>query len=349
VTSLAARAPDPEHPTRDVIVVGASMGGVEALRRLLGALPADLPAALFVVLHTADHRPDLLAQVLGTTSALPVLTAAEGQRFGPGRVYVAPPDLHLIVGHDHLHVRRGPRENGSRPAIDPLFRSAAVSCTTRVIGVLLTGLLNDGTSGLQAIKRCGGLALVQDPSDAAYAEMPRSALRHVSVDRVLPLDAMPAALAELAPQPRPPAGAVPAEIRAEALISAQEIRAMRHPDEGRAIAPITCPECHGSLQEIVDGELVRYRCHTGHAFTLETLDALQADAWERALYGAFRAQQERAMLVGRMADRARAQGGDSSAEQLQQRAQSYQEGAELLRRLIAHGNGSGGPVEGSEA
>ena len=342
---MAACPPDAEHPTRDVIVVGASMGGVEALRKLLGALPADLPAALFVVLHTADHDPGLLARVLGMTSTLPVLTAAEGQRFGPGQVYVAPPDLHLIVGHDHVHVRRGPRENGSRPAIDPLFRSAAASCTTRVIGVLLTGLLNDGTSGLQAIKRCGGLVLVQDPSDAAYGEMPRSALRHMVVDRVLPLRAIPAALAELAPQPRPPAGEVPAEIRAEALIAAQEIRDIHHPEAGPPISPITCPDCHGSLQEIVDGQLVRYRCHTGHAFTLETLGALQADAWERALYSAFRAQQERAMLVGRMADQARAQGGDSSAEQLQQRAQSYEEGAELLRRLIAHGNGRGGALE----
>ena len=181
------------------------MGGLEALRKLLGGLPADLPAALFIVLHTADHEPGLLARVLGKAGSLPVLTAAEGQRFDPGRVYVAPPDRHLIIGRNHLHVRRGPRENGSRPAIDPLFRSAAASCTTRVIGVLLTGLLNDGTSGLQAIKRCGGLTLVQDPGDAAYGEMPRSALRHVAVDHVLPLAAIPAALVGLAleacPQP----------------------------------------------------------------------------------------------------------------------------------------------------
>jgi two-component system, chemotaxis family, protein-glutamate methylesterase/glutaminase len=346
---LSTRPPDPEHPNRDVVVVGASMGGVDALRQLLGALPADLPAALFIVLHMADHEPGLLARVLGTASALPVLTAAEGQRFGPGRVYVAPPDLHLIVGHDHLHVRRGPRENGSRPAIDPLFRSAAASCTTRVIGVLLTGLLNDGTSGLQAIRRCGGLTLVQDPRDAAYDEMPRNALRHVAVDRVLPLDAVPAALVEMTPQLRPPAGEVPAEIRAEALIAAQEIRDMHHPDKGRPISPITCPECHGSMQEIVDGQLVRYRCHTGHAFTLETLGAIQGEAWERALYGAYRAQHERAMLVGRMADQARRQGNARSSEQLQQRAQSYADGAELLRGLIAHGNSSGDAAEESQA
>jgi two-component system chemotaxis response regulator CheB len=346
---MATRPPDPENSNRDLIVIGASAGGVEALRELLGGLPGDLPAALFVVLHTANHAPGLLAQILGRSSRLPVVTAMEGQRFERGHVYVAPPDLHLIIGHDHVHVRRGPRENGSRPAIDPLFRSAAASCTTRVIGVLLTGMLNDGTSGLQAIKRCGGLTLVQDPHDAAYGEMPRSALRHVSVHHVLPLHEIPATLSALAREARPPPGEVPEDIRAEALIAAQEISDMRPFEEGRTISPITCPECHGSMQEIVNGDLVRYRCHTGHAFTLEALGELQADAWERALYNAYRAQQERAILVGRMADEARARGAATAAEQLEERAQSYEEGADMLRDLLARGNRSGGAIEDSEA
>jgi two-component system chemotaxis response regulator CheB len=159
-TSLSPAESVADSQRRDLIVIGASMGGVEALSRLLERLPADLPASLFVVLHTADHSPALLAQVLGRNSSLPVRTAVEGERFSAGNVYLAPPDCHLILGHDHVHVRRGPRENGARPAIDPLFRSAAANGTTRVIGVLLTGLLNDGTAGLQAIKRCGGLAVV---------------------------------------------------------------------------------------------------------------------------------------------------------------------------------------------
>jgi two-component system chemotaxis response regulator CheB len=345
---LADQQPEPEPPNRDVVVIGASMGGVEALKRLLGCLPADLPASLFIVLHTADHEPGLLAQVLGSASSLPVATAEEGQSFAPGHVYVAAPGRHLIVGHDHVHVRRGPREHGARPAIDPLFRSAAVNCTTRVIGVLLTGLLNDGTSGLQAIKRCGGLALVQDPSDAAYAEMPRSAIRHGAIDRVLPLEDICAGLVELVREPAAPAGKVPEEIRVEALIAAQEIRDMQHPTRSGAISPITCPECHGSLQEIVNGKLVRYRCHTGHAFTLETLGAAQAEEWERALYGAYRAQQERALVVRRMADQASREGAAQTAEQLQQRAHSYDEGAELLRGLIAHVNSSSGTSESGD-
>jgi two-component system chemotaxis response regulator CheB len=345
---VADQQPEPKPPRRDIVVIGASMGGVEALKRLLGRLPTDLPASLFIVLHTADHEPGLLARVLGAASGLPVETAEEGRRFASGHIYVAPPDRHLIVGHDHLHVRRGPREHAARPAIDPLFRSAAVNCTTRVIGVLLTGLLNDGTSGLQAIKRCGGLAVVQDPSDAAYAEMPRSAIRHAAIDHVLPLEEISAALVALVREPPPPAEEVPEEIRVEALIAAQEIRDMDHPSRPRTISPITCPECHGSLQEIVNGKLLRYRCHTGHAFTLETLGAAQADEWERALYGAYRAQQERAIVVRRMADQASRDGAAQVAEQLQKRAHSYDEGAELLRGLIAHANSSGDTGERSD-
>jgi two-component system, chemotaxis family, protein-glutamate methylesterase/glutaminase len=271
-----------------------------------------------------------------------VLLAAEEQRFALGRVYLAPPDRHLLVGADHVHIRRGPRENGARPAIDPLFRSAAANCTTRVIGVVLTGLLDDGTAGLQAIKRCGGLAVVQDPSEAAYAQMPRSAVRHVVVDHVLSLEEIAAALPRLVRDGRPPAREVPGDIRIEALIAAQEFGNMQYSDEERALSPITCPECHGSLREIRDGELVRFRCHTGHGFTLDTLRVVQGQEWERALYGALRAQQERAELVQRMADEARVRGAVRSAEQLRQRAKDYDEGADLLRRLISFGNGGPG-------
>jgi two-component system, chemotaxis family, protein-glutamate methylesterase/glutaminase len=297
-----------------------------------------LPASIFVVLHTADHDPDLLARVLGRASSLPVVRAVEGTRFAPRHVYVAPPDRHLIVGDDHVHVRRGPRENGARPAIDPLFRWAVANCTTRVIGVVLTGLLNDGTAGLRAIKRCGGLAVVQDPSDAVCDPMPRSAIRHVPVDHVLPLDEIPMALAGLVLDRRPAPGAVPDDIRAEVLIAAQEIGEMQHEDRRGPLSPITCPDCHGTMQEIIDGGLVRYRCHTGHAFTLETPGAIQAEAWERALYEAYRMQQERSMLLRKMADAAHREGRTSS-ELLQRRAESYEEDAELLRRLIAHHNG----------
>jgi two-component system, chemotaxis family, protein-glutamate methylesterase/glutaminase len=338
-----------ERPTRDVIVIGASAGGFEAVQRLLADLPADLPAALFVVIHTASSDPGLLVKILQSISSMPVLAAAEEERFLRSQVYLAPVDRHLLVGRDHVHVRRGPRENGARPAIDPLFRSAAVSCTTRVIGVVLTGLLDDGTAGLQAIKRCGGLAVVQDPREADYPSMPRSAIRHVAVDHIHSLAEMPELLTKLTRTPRPPPVQVDEGIQMEALIAAQEMRDMDHRARSSPISPITCPECHGAMQEIRDGSFFRYRCHTGHAFTLESLRSLQAEAWERALYSAFRAQQERAIVVRRMADEASKLGDKAHAQKLRERAKSYEEGAELLRRLIAHGNGFETPGEEAKA
>lgn len=326
-------------PNRDIIVIGASMGGIEAIRRLLAGLPANLPATIFCVVHTSSGAPDLLARVIGVRSTLPVGAAQEGERFARGRVYVAPSDHHLLVGENHVHVRRGPTENGSRPAIDPLFRSAAATCSTRVIGVVLSGMQNDGTSGLLAIKRCGGLAVVQDPKEAAYPDMPRNALAHVAVDHVLPLAGIAPLLVELAATARPPpVKEVPEEIRIEALIAAEELFVM--PDQHRlgTLSPLTCPECDGSMQEIREDGLVRYRCHTGHAFTLETLRLAAGEAWERTLYGAMRAQQQQAMVARRIAEEARRQGNERSAAEFAHRARDYEEGAAVIRRLAARGS-----------
>jgi two-component system chemotaxis response regulator CheB len=191
---------------RDVIVIGGSTGSVFAVQELVRGLPADLPAAVLVVIHCIPQSRNLLGQVLNAAGPLPATTAEHGQRLEHGRIYVAPADRHLLVEHNHLHVRRGPLENRTRPAIDPLFRSAAACCTTRVIGVVLSGLLNDGTSGLLAIKRCGGLAVVQDPRTAAYPDMLRRALARVAVDHVVPLAEMAVLLTKLAASPQIGAG-----------------------------------------------------------------------------------------------------------------------------------------------
>jgi two-component system chemotaxis response regulator CheB len=326
---------------RDVIVIGGSAGGVEAVLELVHRLPAWLPAAVLVVIHRDPRSKNLLAEILNAAGPLLAVTAEEGQRLEHGRIYVAPADRHLLVQHNHLHVRRGPLENRTRPAIDPLFRSAAACCTTRVIGVLLSGLLNDGTSGLLAIKRCGGLAVVQDPETAAFQEMPMSALARVAVDHVAPLADMAALLAKLAASPRPAPVEVPEEIRLEALIAAQELTVM--PDQKRfgTLSPLTCPDCHGSLQEIHENGLIRYRCHTGHAFTLEVLDAAQSEVRERALYGAMRAQQEHAMLARHMAEQARGRGEVRSVGFYERRVRDYEEGAEVIRQLLACSDGNG--------
>jgi two-component system chemotaxis response regulator CheB len=326
---------------RDVIVIGGSAGGVEAVRGLVRGLPADLPASVLVAIHRGPDGAGLLAEILDAAGPLPAAAAEEGQPLERGRIYVAPPDRHLLVGHDHLHVRRGPRENRMRPAIDPLFRSAAVNCSTRVIGVVLSGMLNDGSSGLRAVKRCGGLAVVQDPRDATHPDMPRNALAHAEVDHMLPLAGLAPLLARLAASPRPPPAEVPEEIRIEALIAAQELTVM--PDRHRfgPLSPLGCPECHGTLQEIREGGLVRYRCHTGHAFTLEALRLAQDEAWERTLYAAMRAQQEQAMLCRRLGQDAQDRAQANWVEKFERRARDYEEGAETIRRLLARGDGRG--------
>lgn len=327
------------HENRDIVVIGASAGGLDAIRTLLGALPPDLPASIFVVIHRGTREPNLLPDILGAASRLPVVSAVDGQTHQRGNVLLAPTDRHLLVGRDHVHVRRGPRENRARPAIDPLFRSAAVHCSTRVIAVVLSGMLDDGTAGLLAVKNCGGLAIVQEPSDALYPEMPLNAIQHVTVDHVLPVGRMAGLLVELAATPRPPAVEPPEDVRLEAMIPALEIG----DTAGRfgVPSPLTCPDCHGTIYEIQDGGLLRYRCHTGHAFTLESMRASQTEAWERALYGGLRAQEEQAFLARRVAADLRQRGDVRGAGALEQRAQSYEEGADTLRRLLAVG-GNGG-------
>lgn len=320
---------------RDVIVVGGSAGGLEVVREIVRGLPAGLPAAVFVVLHRGSQGPNMLGEILDAAGPLRATTAVEGERFEHGRIYVAPADRHLLVGQDHVHVRRGPRENRTRPAVDPLFRSAAVSCSSRVIGVVVSGMLDDGTAGLQAVKRCGGLAVVQDPRDAAYPDMPRSALAYAPVDHVRPAAGLADLLAELVATPRPSPVEAPENVRVEALIAAQELHTM--PDQTRfgPLSPLTCPDCNGGLVEIREGGLIRYRCHTGHAFTMEALWVSQGEIWERTLYGAMRAQHEQALLSRHIAAEQRQSGNTRSADEFEQRAWGYEEGAETIRQLLS--------------
>jgi two-component system chemotaxis response regulator CheB len=335
---------EPGH--RDVVVIGASAGGLEAVRRLVAALPGDLPAALFVVIHRGDSSPSLLAEILDAAGRLPAVAARRDERFEQGRIYVAPPDHHLLVGHDHLHARRGPRENRARPAVDPLFRSAAVSCSSRAIGVLLSGMLDDGTAGLLAIRRCGGTTLVQDPCEAQFGDMPRSAIAHGAADHVVSVDAMAGLLDELTHGPCPPPVDAPDRLRIEALIAAQEL--VMDPDHNRLgrLSPLTCPECHGVLYEIDEDGFLRFRCHTGHGFTAKSLCEAQREAWEQALYNALRTQEEQMVLARRLASEARERRRLRSAEEFDGRARGYAEGAEIIRRLL--GNGEDGLAAAGE-
>lgn len=313
---------------RDTLVIGASAGGVEALTELVRNLPEDLPAAVFMVLHVGATSH--LAEILNRAGPLPVAHATSGETVKPGRIRVAPPGLHMLLHDGHVLLRRGPRENLARPAIDPLFRSAACTFGGRVIGVVLTGALNDGTAGLRAIKRCGGIAIVQDPDDAAVPDMPLSALRHVAVDYQVSVAAMGELLLKLTAEAAGETPTIPADIRLEAAIAAQEPASMQKDNQLGEPSEFTCPECHGTLWEINDGNVLRYRCHVGHAHTAEVVLDAKDDEGENTLWAVLRSHQERAALARRMARRAQ---GKLAAE-LQKRAEDYDEDAALVRHII---------------
>jgi len=242
--------------------------------------------------------------------------------------------LHLLVHEGHLLLRRGPRENLARPAVDALFRSAAATYGARVIGVILSGALNDGSAGARAIKQCGGLAIVQHPADAAYPDMPLNAMRHADIDHAVPAAGMGALLTRLVREPAGPTPPIPFNIRLEAAIAAQEAAGMAVDDQLGTLARFTCPECHGALWEMDDGSLLRYRCHVGHAFTAETMLAAQATQAEELMWSLMRTHQERAALVRRLAEREQAQSRPDVAQRYLARARDHDEDAKVLQELL---------------
>lgn len=323
-------APDPRN--RSVIVIGASAGGVEPLTRLVRDLPADLPAAVFVVLHIGPVS--YLPGILDRAGPLQATKAKNGAFIKPGCVYVAPPGFHLLVHDDHIMLRRGPRENLARPAIDPLFRSAALSHGARVIGVLLSGSLSDGTAGLRAIKAVGGLAVVQHPQDAAVPAMIHSALRYVDVDHCLPAAELGPMLGRLAAEPAGETLPAPAGVRLEAAIAVQEHSSMKNEDRLGELSGFTCPECHGPLWEIEDGDMLRYRCHTGHAFTADAILEAQSAEADAILWSLLRSHQQRAEFARRMAEREAMKDRSQLAAQMRERAKEYDADAKLIERIL---------------
>jgi two-component system chemotaxis response regulator CheB len=287
-----------------IIVVGASAGGFSALVDLVGQLPAELPAAVFAVLHMApDFSADVLVNRLNKRSAFPSKVAEHDEHFRVGRVYVAPAGAHLLLERDVICLRKGAHENRYRPAIDPLFRSAAVSHGASVIGVVLTGMLDDGTSGLVAIERCGGLAVVQDPADAAFPAMPQSALDHVKVTHKAPLAEMGALLERLVGERPPRRRRPPKDVVAEAIIAARVVSNARFAESLGARVSNNCPTCGAALVEIAELSLLRYRCQTGHAFTASALLAAQEERIEETLWITLRMLEERRNLNAALAAR----------------------------------------------
>jgi two-component system chemotaxis response regulator CheB len=265
--------------TRDIIVVGASAGGVHTLEQMVSALPAGLPAAVFVVLHIRSSGNSTLPAILSRAGPLPAYHPKNGDAIQRGRIYVAPPDLHMIIENGHIHLSAGPKENFVRPAVNPLFRSAALSYGPRVIGVVLTGRLDDGTVGLWEIKRRGGIAVVQDPSDAVSPDMPQSALRNVQVDYAVKLSEMGPLLTALAG-----GSAQSAEGTGNEAMTTTKTR-------------ITCPECRGPIEEVRTGNMAELRCRVGHIYSAQSFLAAHAETRERTLWSAVVALEEGAEIM----------------------------------------------------
>ena len=310
--------------SRALIVVGASAGGLEALEALAGALPSDLPAAVCVVLHIGD-RPSAAPSILDRAGALPARHAADREPIRCGRIYVAPPGHHLLVEPSHrLRLSRGPREHGTRPAADPLFRSAARVYGPMVIGVVLSGGLNDGTAGLAEIKRRGGTAVVQDPANARHSGMPRSVLDHVSVDHCVPAADMGALLSRLA-----------AERHSEAARpAASKVAPMEGMYDLRMPATLTCPECGGAVRESRVESLPYFTCHIGHRYGADSMEEAQLRMVEQAFEVVLRALNERAALCLHLAETAEDKGQTLSAKRWDEAGREARERAAVLIRFL---------------
>ena len=367
---------------RDIIVIGSSAGGVYALQELVGRLPADFGGSIFIVQHVAPYATSLLPDILSRCGPLTVRHPHDGEAIQPGHIYVAPPDYHLLIEQatDHespdqqsqnsgsepsdqssrdrsspgqsslgrILVRKGPKENRFRPSIDALFRSAAYSFGSRVIGVVLTGLLNDGTSGMWTINRLGGVCVVQEPGDALYSSMPESVLEFVSVDHVVPLAEIAPLLTRLSRETVPDPTGDALALRADQVRSEAELKRIKtEVDTAAQISPFdrgilsmgvathhTCPECSGALVSFREGNLIRYRCHTGHAYTASTLLSDVTKSIEDTMWKSVRGLEESILLLDQAAEQLASTNQSEAAGQYRAQSARALERAHRIRELI---------------
>jgi two-component system chemotaxis response regulator CheB len=310
---------------RNIVVMGASAGGVEALLKMAGRFPA-INASVFLVLHTGPQGYSSLPVLLNRHSRhIRVVAAQDGMAIQGGHMYIAVPNHHLVLERGYMRLVRGPVENRHRPSIDALFRSAARAYGSRVIGVVLSGYLDDGSAGLNSIKRAGGLAVVQSPEDALVASMPESAIGAVQVDYISSAEEIPQLLGRLVREQ--------VEVK-DAVMARNEEQKNELVDPKGAPSTYTCPECHGTLWEVEDGDLLRFACRVGHALSIESMLQDQSESAERALWAGLRALEERADLTRRMEQRSRTGGLPQLARRYSELASSAAQDAAVLRRLM---------------
>lgn len=325
-------------PTKDIVVVGSSAGGIEALLEFTRLLPKDFNATIFIVQHLAAYYRSSLDKLLTKRCALKVTFAKHGEAYQKGHIYLAPPDHHLLLDGEKMLVTKGPKENRFRPSIDALFRSAAYNFGERAIGIILSGLLDDGASGLWNIKRLGGTAVVQDPEDALHDSMPKNAMQQVDVDYAVKIGDLPDLLKRLTSQSTTQKSTTNGPenelLKKEVLIAAEknafeiEILKMGKPSF------FTCPECHGALVSIKEGNMTRYRCHTGHAFSSTALLAEVTKTIEESYWNTLRGLEETILLLDTKGKDLEAAGDKKSASRFYKKAQEFRDQSHSLRALI---------------
>jgi two-component system chemotaxis response regulator CheB len=330
---------------RDIVVIGASAGGVEALTRVVRGLPSGFPASVFIVCHFPAAARSVLPEILSRAGRLLARHPPDGERLYPGQIYIAPPNHHLLLGPEgRVRLTRGPRENHHRPAIDPLFRTAARYYGPRVIGVILTGALYDGTAGLLAVRAAGGVSVVQDPDDALIAAMPQNAVRVAGADHIVCVADLPALLTRLTHEPvdwdRGDEPMDPIERMPE--VAGQDMARQARNERRGQVSVMTCPECGGSLWQVDDPELVRFRCHVGHTYGGEVLLSEQTEALEAALWTAVRTFKEKSVLATQLAHHERDAGNAASAARFEEQAEQAIRFGELIQQHLL---GGGPPVD----
>jgi two-component system, chemotaxis family, protein-glutamate methylesterase/glutaminase len=330
---------------RGMVVIGGSAGAMEALCQIVADLPPDFGAPIFVTIHFPSSAVSTLPAILRRHGSLTASHAVDRDPIRSGMIYVAPPDRHLLVEAGFVRVTRGPRENGHRPAIDPLFRSAARIFGPRVIAVLLSGNLDDGTAGLLAVRSLGGRTIVQDPSDARYGGMPSSAIENGAADHVVERGEIGALLARLLDDlPEHAMPEVPSDMSLETGMAEFDAAAFSEDQRPGTPSGFSCPECHGVLFEIDEVGLVRYRCRVGHAYGSDTLLAHQTDSVEAALWTALKALKERAALTRKLARRMASRGNQRTATSFEEQAADNDRMAETIAEVLRSGAYRGRPT-----
>jgi two-component system, chemotaxis family, protein-glutamate methylesterase/glutaminase len=323
---------------RDIVVIGSSAGGVYALQEIVEALPADFGASIFVVQHVAAHAFSILPQILTRRGHLKAVHPEDEEEIRPGHIYVAPPNLHMLIEDSRVLIKKGPKENRFRPSIDALFRSAAYSHGPRVIGVILTGMLDDGTSGMWSVKRMGGIGIIQRPDEAKYPAMPQSVLENVEIDHIKPLSEIPDLLLKLIDEPVTMPESPPPSLLERMKIEIQSAASKSAFEQGILsvgdLSPLTCPECSGVLVKIREGNIDRYRCHTGHSFLTPSLVASIQESVETNLWEALQNMEELVMLFEHNAKNYENSGDQATIDDFLAKAAAARNRAKKLREFI---------------